>query len=168
MEKHQSIISYLLTLLLILILLKIFGIINIHNSELLSYVLIFGGLSYVFHSFGNQKKLVLFTSTIIFLIGISLFIFSNFEIIRISSLIVPSSLIIIGVAFIMTYLDGHSPTFVLVLSLLLISCGIITTITRSHITFNSFLSSLGVITLNYWPVIIIFAGVLIFFRKVKF
>jgi hypothetical protein len=167
MEKHQSIITYLLSLLLILILLKIIGIIKIHNLELLSYVLIFAGLSYVFRSFGNRRQVVLFTSTIVFLIGVGLFIFSNFEIIPVSSLIAPSSLLIIGVALLMTYFGGASKSFILILSLILIASGIIITITRSHITIISFLSSLFVITINYWPVIIIFAGVLIFFRKVK-
>ena len=165
MEKHQSIISYLLTLLLLLILLKIIGIIHIHNLELLGYVFIFFGLSYVFNSFGNSRKGVLFTSTVIFLVGLVLFIISNFEIQQLSKLIIPSSLMIIGIGLLMTYIDGDQLTFVFILSLLFIAAGIIMTITHGEITFRSFISSFIGITAKYWPILLIFAGVFLLFRK---
>ena len=165
MEKHQSIISYLLTLLLLLILLKIIGIIHIHNLELLGYVFIFFGLSYVFNSFGNSRKGVLFTSTVIFLVGLVLFIISNFEIQQLSKLIIPSSLMIIGIGLLMTYIDGDQLTFVFILSLLFIATGIIMTITHGEITFRSFISSFIGITAKYWPILLIFAGVFLLFRK---
>jgi hypothetical protein len=165
LEKHQSIISYLLILLLFLILLKITGFLNIHNVELLGYVLIFFGLSYVFNSFGNRRKGVLFTSTVIFLIGLVLFIISNFEIQHLSKLIVSSSLMIIGTGLLMTYIDGDQLNYILVLSLLLITAGIIITITQGEITFRSFFSSFMWVTEKYWSVVLIFAGVFLLFRK---
>ena len=165
MEKHQSIISSLLTLLLLLILLKITGIINIHNIELLGYVFIFFGLSYVFNALGNNRKGVLFTSTVIFLIGMILFVISNFEIQQLSKLIIPASLIIIGTGLLITYIDGDQVIIVFVLSLLFITAGIILIITHRGITFYSFYSSFIEITKKYWLVILIFAGVYLLFRK---
>ena len=167
MEKHQSIISYLLILLIFLILLKITGFINIHNVELLGYVFITFGLSYVFNSFGNNRKGVLFLSTIIFLVGLVLFIISNFEIQHLSKLIIPSSLMIVGIGLLMTYIDGDQVTYVLLLSLLFIASGIIITITHGELTFHLFLSSILGITEKYWSVLLIFAGVFFLFRKGK-
>ena len=165
MEKHQSIISYLLILLLFLILLKITGFVNIHNIELLGYVFIFFGLSYVFNSFGNSRKGVLFTSTVIFLVGVVLFIISNFEIQQLSKLIIPSSLMIIGIGLLMTYIDGNQLTYIFILSLLFIAAGVIVTITNGGITFRSFYSSFLGVAEKYWPVLLIFVGVFLLFRK---
>jgi hypothetical protein len=151
--------------LLILIVLKIIGIANINNLELLGYVFIFLGLSYTFNSFGNKKKWILFVSTVIFLVGVSIFIISNFEILKLSSLIIPSLFMIFGLGLLMTYFDGDQITFVLILSLVLIASGIIITITRGEITILSFVVSTFRITVKYWPVLIIFLGVYLLFRK---
>lgn len=165
MGKHQSIISYLLILLLFLILFKITGFINIHNVELLGYVFILFGLSYVFNSFGNNRKGVLFTSTVIFLVGLVLFIISNFEIQQLSELIIPSSLMIVGIGILMIYIDGNQVTYILILSLLFIAVGIIITITHGEITFHSFYSSFLRVTEKYWSVVLIFVGIFLLFRK---
>jgi hypothetical protein len=167
LEKHQSIISYLLILLIFLILLKITGFFNIHNVELLGYVFITFGLSYVFNSFGNKRKGVLFSSTVIFLIGLVLFIISNFEIQHLSKLIIPSILMIIGIGLLMTYIDGDQITNILLISLLFIASGIIITITHGEMTFHSFFSSFIGVTEKYWSIILIFAGVFLLFRKGK-
>jgi hypothetical protein len=167
LEKRQSIISYLLTFLLILILLRIIGIINLNNIELLSYLLIFFGLSYTFNSFGKNRRGLLFISTVLFLIGLVFFIISNFEIQQMSKIIVPSSLMIIGIGLFMTYLDGNHVIFVFILSLLLIVSGIIITITHGEITISSFFSSCIGITEKYWAVLLIFLGVFLLFRKEK-
>jgi hypothetical protein len=165
LEKHQSIISYLLIFLLILILLRVAGFINIQNVELLGYILIYFGLSYVFNSFGNKRKGALFTSTVIFLVGVVLFIISNFEIQQLSKLIIPSSFMIIGIGLFMTYLDGNQLTYILLLSLLFIAVGIIITIIYGEITSHSFYASFLGVTEKYWSVLLIFAGIFLLFRK---
>ena len=148
-----------------LILLKITGIVNLNNIELLSYLFIFFGLSYTFNSLGNNRRGLLFISTVIFLIGLVLFIISNFEIQRLSGLIVPSSLMIIGIGLLMTYIDGNHVTPLFILSLLLIVAGIIITITHGGITMSSFFSSCIGIMGKYWSVLLIFLGVFLLFRK---
>jgi hypothetical protein len=150
---------------LFLILLKITGLINIHSVELLGYVFIFFGLSYVFNSFGNSRKGVLFISTVIFLVGVVLVIISNFEIQQLSKIIIPSLLMIIGIGLLMTYIDGDQLTYILILSLLFIAAGIIITIAHGEITSHSFYSSILGVTEKYWPVVLIFAGIFLLFRK---
>jgi len=119
----------------------------------------------VFNSFGNNRKGVLFTASVIFLIGLVLFVISNFEIQHLPALIIPASLMIIGVGLLMTYIDGDHITFVFILSLLLIAAGIIITVTHGEFTFHSFISSLFGISTKSWPVLLIFAGVFVLFRK---
>jgi hypothetical protein len=119
----------------------------------------------VFNSFGNRRKGVLFTSTVIFLVGLVLFIISNFELQHLSKLVVPSSLMIIGIALLMTYLDGDQLPYILILSLFLITAGIIITITQGGITFHSFFSSFVGVTAKYWSILIIFVGIFLLFRK---
>jgi hypothetical protein len=167
MEKHQSIISYLLTFLLILILFKILGVVNLYNTDLLSYLLVFLGLSYAYNSFGNNRKGILFASTVVFLIGLMLFVISNFEIQQVSKIILPSSMMIIGIGLLMIYIDGHKVTYLFVLSLLFILVGVIISITRGRLTFISFLSSGVSIAGKYWPFLVIFAGILLLYRKRK-
>ena len=94
-----------------------------------------------------------------------LFIISNFEITQPSKLIIPSSLMIMGIGLLMTYIDGNRITYILLLSLLFITAGIIVTIMHGEINFPSFcLAILGVIE-KYWSVLIIFTGIFLIFRK---
>ena len=165
MEKHQSIITNLLALLLLLVFLKISGILHIQNIEILSYVFIFFGLSYAFNSFGKNRQGLLFTSTTIFLIGLTLFIFCNFEIIQPSHLLLPATLMIIGIGFLMVWIDGEMKSQILILSVLFIFSGIALTILKGSITFRSFFVSIADMTAKYWPILLIFAGVLLIYRK---
>lgn len=165
MEKHQQIIKNLLLLLLVLILLKLTGIISIQSIELLGYILIFFGLNYAYDSFGKNRQGVLFTATIIFLIGLILFIISKFEILQPSHLILPSVLLIIGVGLLMVWIDGQMKNQVIILSVIFLLFGIILTILKGSITFRSFLVSLVDMSAKYWPVLLIFAGVLLMYRK---
>lgn len=165
MEKHQYIITNLLALLFLLVFLKITGIIHIQNIELLGYVFIFFGLSYAFNSFGNNRKGLLFTSTVVFLFGVILFIFSSFEILQPSHLVLPAILMIIGIGFLMVWLDGEMKNQVLILSMIFIFLGIILTIMKGSITFRSFIMSFADMTTKYWPVLLISAGVFLIYRK---
>ena len=141
------------------------GIINIPNLELLAYVFVFWGLSYVFISFGNNRRWTLFLSTIIFMVGIFLLIYSKFEIIKVHSLIIPSLLMITGIGVLITYIDGYQKPVGFILSFSLIASGLIITITHGEITITTFILSAIKIVKIYWSVILIFLGVLLLFRK---
>jgi len=165
LEKHQQIIKNLLFLLLVLIFLKLTGIIHIQSIELLGYLFIFFGLNYAYDSFGKNRQGVLFTATVIFLIGLILFVISKFEILQPSHLILPSVLLIIGVGLLMVWIDGEMKNQVITLSVIFLLSGIILTILKGSITFRSFFISLADMTAKYWPVLLIFAGVLLLYRK---
>jgi hypothetical protein len=145
--------------------LKLAGIINIRNSELIGYVFIFLGLSYVFISFGQNRQGLLFASTVIFLAGMILFITGNFEIVQPSRLIFPAILLIIGIGFLMVYIDGAMRPPILVFSLVFIIAGIIVTGYRGNFSLHSFFSSITAMAEKCWPVLLIFAGVFLLFRN---
>lgn len=165
MDKHQYIITNLLILLLLIVFLKITGIIHIQNIELLSYMFIFFGLSYAFNSFGKNRPGLLFTSTVIFLFGIILFIISTFEILEPSHLVLPAILLIIGIGFLIVWIDGEMKNQILILSFIFLLSGIILIILKRSLSLRSFGVSLVDMTLKYWPVLLIFAGVFLMNRK---
>ena len=152
-------------MLLLLVFLKISGIMHIQNIEFLGYVFICFGLSYSFSSFGKNRPGVLFTSTIIFLIGLILFVLSNFEILQPSHLVFPATLLIIGIGFLMVWIDGDLKNSALILSFLFLASGIITIAVKGGLTFRSLFISLLNLSVKYWPVFLIFAGVFFLFRK---
>ena len=165
MEKHQYIITNFVALLLLLVFLNITGIIHIQNIELLGYVFIFFGLSYAFNTFGQKRQGLLFTSTVIFLVGLILFIISKFEIVQPSHLLLPSTFMIIGIGFLIVWIDGEMKNQILVLSIGFIFAGIILTVLKGNITLRSFSVSLVDMTVKYWPVLVIFVGVFLIYRK---
>jgi len=94
-----------------------------------------------------------------------LFVISNFEITQPSKLLIPSSLMIMGIGLLMTYIDGNQLTYILLLSFLFIAAGIIVIIIHGEINFHSFCLSIVGVVEKYWSVLIIFTGIFLIFRK---
>jgi hypothetical protein len=157
---YQSILTYLLIFLALALILKIFGIISLSGSELVGYAFVFFGVSSSYVSFGQDQPLSLFLGTIIFLIGILLYIVNNFLIFWNSQLYLPTSLLMVGIAFLMVYYDDTKRKKVIILSGIFLLLGIIFTITIGNISFVSFYGSMFRVAGNYWPVIIITIGIL--------
>jgi hypothetical protein len=65
----------------------------------------------------------------------------------------------------MVWIDGEMKNQVITLSVIFLLSGIILTILKGSITFRSFFISLADMTAKYWPVLLIFAGVLLLYRK---
>lgn len=160
MEKHQPVIIYLAIFLLASLVLKMTGLINVSSIELLAYMLIIFGISYVFLSFGNNRKGILFTATIIFLMGVSVYLFNNFEFFDPTRLIYPSLVFMMGIGFLMIYIDGGLGLGYLIVSLGLIIFGMVLTFIRGDFSGSSFFHSLISVAGKYWIIIII--SILIF------
>ncbi len=162
MKRQQALISYLLSFIIIAILLKLFGIIDFANSEILGYAMIFYGISSVYFSLGKDQKLHLFTGTVVFLIGILLFIINNFEIFNIEQLIPPSIMLIGGVGFIMLFIDEDSNFVSLIIGVVFVIIGITVTIKYGTINFVGFLEALWRVSKIYWAIFIVILGILFF------
>ncbi len=166
-KHHQSILIYLLTFLALSIILKLLGIIDFDNTEIWGYGLIFYGTSLVYISFGNNQRGRLFIGSIIFLIGLFLFIISKFEFFSVSTLIMPSLLLIFSISFFMLFLDNLREKSPLLISLILFIAGTVYTIFNGEISLPSFINSTAQITLDYWPVVLITIGIILIIHREK-
>jgi len=155
LEKHQPVIIYMAVFLLFSLLLRITGLIEIENLELLSYMLMIFGISYLFISFGRNRKGVLFTSTVIFLTGILMYLLSNFEFFVPSRMLYPSIIFIAGTAFLMIYIDGGLSKRYLFISTGLIVFSLILIFIRGDFKGSSFLNSLIIVAGKYWIILLL-------------
>jgi hypothetical protein len=132
----------------------------VSGSELLGYGFVFFGISSVYVSLGQEQQISLFLGTIIFLIGILLYVVNNFLIFWNSQLFIPTSLLMIGTSFFMIYFDDIKRKKLLFTAVAFIFLGILTTTIIGNFNFSSFFNSMVDIAGNYWPVLIIAAGIL--------
>ncbi len=160
MVKYQTIVLYLLIFLALSVFLKTVGLLEIRTTEIFAYSLIFFGISTVYVTIGKNRRMVLFTGTITFLIGIVLFVVDNFEIVNPSRIIYPSIFFIPGIAVIMLYYDGLRSRYVIPIGAVLIIFGIILTMIWGNPAAGTFINSAYRITIKYWPVVLILIGII--------
>ena len=165
MERQQPLITYLLTFIIFAVLLKLLGIIDFANTEILSYAFIFYGISSVYISLGKKQKLFLFSGTIVFLIGLLLFIINNFTIFSPITLILPASLLMLGIAFLMLFIDEQNKVIYLLISIIFLLFGLVAVVKRSSFKIITFLESIWHVTKIYWPIIIVVALILLVIRR---
>ncbi len=160
MNIRQPIIIYLLTFLAISIIFKIFGIINAGTAEIFGYACIFYGTSVVYTSFGKKQKKILFIGSSVFLIGIILFLLSNFEFANPSRLVFPVIILISAISAFMLFLEDREDRYALFSSITLLAAGIILTLITGAPNFPAFINALANILLKYWVVLLIAAGII--------
>lgn len=144
---------------------KMFGIIDISVLSILTYTLIFYGLSIVYSSF-NQSKMSLFVGTILFLTGVFLFILNNFEFINSGEVILPASFMILGLSFLLLYFSKREDTAFFILGSLLLAAGIIITLFTGHVKLQAYFATVLEITKSYWQIIIIFMIVIVLLERI--
>ncbi len=154
MEKHQPLITYLLSFIAFAILLNLFGIIDFANSEILGYALLFYGISSVYISFEEELKIFLFTGSTAFLTGVLLIIINYFNFFDITEIIVPALLFILGIDFLMLYISDKSYLLGLLISIVFIVLGMILTIKHGSFKILHFLEAIVAVFKIYWPIII--------------
>lgn len=165
MKKHQPIFTYIIIFFLLSILLRFFGIIDFNNWEIIGYAFIIYGLSLVYISMGKNKKFALFSGSSVFLTGIVLFIISNFHLMNYLNIIISSIILIIGIDFFIIFIDDFTRRNFLILSAVFIITGLLFTISWGSPSFASFFSSVWHITMKYWPVVLILAGIILIIRR---
>lgn len=165
MFKNHSIIAYLLVFLVLSILLKIVGIINIGYTELAGYVLIFYGIGTVYVSMGKNRKKLLFIGAVLFLVGVELFITSNYDFLKLSNIVLPSIFFILGTAFLILFIDDLPNKLLLAISVIFLISGIFFFTKLGTFNLNDFLKSTLSISMKYWPVIIIVTALILLLKK---
>jgi hypothetical protein len=165
LNNNQPILIYLLIFLALSIILKLFGIIDVENTELIGYAMIFYGINLVYLSFGGKQQGLLFTGTVFFLVGLLLFLINNFEFINNKEIIFPSILLILGTGFLMLFLDNTSKKNFLLVSLTFILSALIVTTLLGSITATLFVDSVVKITVKYWLIALVAIVLLIVLHR---
>ncbi len=161
MSRNQPILIYLLIFLALSIVLKLFGVIKVTSIELLGYGLIFYGITMVYSYFGKKQSAGLFFGSSFFLTGLLLFLVSNFDFSNSNDLLFPAILLILGIDFLMMFLDNPARKSSIAISITAILSAVTVTILLGSITFNNFIKSISSIALKYWPIVIIAVGLLV-------
>jgi len=125
------------------------------------YALIFYGINLVYTSFGQSRATILFMGSSLFLVGLLLFLLNNFSFADPGEIIFPSILFIVGINFLMLFLDNPDRRKYLAVSVTSIISGIIVTAILGSVTIKSFYKTALDISAKYWPVLLV-AVVLLF------
>ncbi len=163
--RNNLILIYLLVFVVILILLRTFGVIHISNDELLGYVLIIYGLSLFYSSFVSGRKIILFVGSTIFLIGIIFFLLSNFQFQNTHNFILPAIIFILSISSFMVYLSDTTQKISVYIATILCALGVgaMALIIKNGIT--GYFVNIVFITEIYWPMLIILIVVVMLVNK---
>jgi hypothetical protein len=166
LDKNK-VTAFLIFFLLISFLLRIFGIIDYSLTVISGYVLIIYGFTRVYSAFGNQEKAALFGGTVLFLVGIILFLSGSVDFPTPARMVIPSFMFIMGTGFLILFIDDYYNIVLLIVSAAFLLLGISATILWGNINPASFIDNIGVVTIRYWPIVLIAAGIMLLFRKRK-
>lgn len=165
MTANHKIVGIILTAGGLLFLFSYFGVINEPNQFITSIIFMIYGIISVFNSFGTYKRGTLLLGSIIFLTGTAMFAVHQFEILRTANIFFPSILFIIGGASFILFLDNISNFifFLTAVALIGFSTFLITAApVHPFIRSANFISN---IVIEFWPVLLFFAGAGILLRK---
>jgi hypothetical protein len=157
--------SYLLIFIVLSILLKIIGLIELSYTELAAYALIFFGIGTVYLSMGKNKRNLLFAGAVAFLIGVELVITCNYDFLKLANIVLPSIFFILGTAFLILFIDDFSNRLLLIVSVIFLISGAFFFTKLGTLNFSNFLKSTVSITVKYWPVIIIVTALILLLKK---
>ncbi len=165
MIKSKSIIVSALVILMLSILLKIIGIINITFTEIMGYALIFYGIADVYLSMGKNKKRLLFIGAVAFLVGVELLITSNYDIFKLSNIVLPSIFFILGTAFLVLFIDDLTNRLLLAISLIFLISGVYFFARLGVFNAADFFKSVFSISIKYWPIVLIVTALILLLKK---
>ncbi len=147
------------------VILRISGIISFTILDLLNYLFMFAGISAVFSSFGKERKGILFSGSTLFLIGIVIYVTSKFDLEEARQIVFLSVLFIIGVGFLLLFIDSTSQKIYLVFSLFFIACGLLYIVFLRRSVLSGFADSLLAMVKSYWLILLVIAGFILLLRR---
>lgn len=163
--RNNLIIVYLLIFLTILILLRSLSIINITTDELIGYGLMIYGLALFYSAYIENKKLFIFFGSAVFLIGVMFFITGNFVFEHTDKIYLPAIIFIIAISALMLFISDFTYKVGLYAFIILFTAGIGSLAILSTHGINRIASNTMEVFKLYWPVLIIFAAVVILVNK---
>jgi hypothetical protein len=157
----RSVNFYLLILFIAATFLSLLGIVSLSSLDIAAYACLFWGISFFYSSYLKQYQSGIALSSVLFLIGTILFVFTQFEILNFGNVFIPSALIVIGLSVLISNLLTKVNTLSILFSALSLFAGTWILISRSTATVELFFSAASALVKSYW-VVIIFFGIIIF------
>lgn len=167
MKINQNITSIILILGLAVYAIALFGIIDIPLVLITAIIFMVYGLASVIAAIGSQRKAFLFFSTVVFLIGILLYVTNQYLFMNSKALLFPSGLFIIGSAFLMLFIDDSTNKIFLYTSGILIFFSFISIWIARSLGIMNFINSFSSIILDYSPIFLILIGITILINRKK-
>ena len=166
MINFRSVNLYIILFALFAGLLSITGIISFSSLEIISYASIFLGLNIFYNSLIKHNRVGVFVGSLIFQLGAIAFVFTKFEILGFGRIIIPALLFVIGFSLLLTNLAAAISKMTNILSIIMMTAGIIVILNRSSTDWHLYLSSVYAILKKYW-IIILAAIVMIYFTLLE-
>ena len=166
MINFRSVNLYIILFALFAGLLSLTGIISFSSLEIISYASIFLGLNIFYNSLIKHNRVGVFVGSLIFQLGAIAFVFTKFEILGFGRIIIPTLLFVLGFSLLLTNLATAISKMTNILSLIMMTAGIIVILNRSSTDWHLYLSSVYAILKKYW-IIILAAIVVIYFTLLE-
>lgn len=164
-RSRQLIVNLILFLVLIAFLVKYFGIIEFDANDIIAFGLMSYGIVSVYFSLGTHRRGHLFINTVLFLIGIVVYVLNHYNFMSAREVILPAILFLIGSGFLMLFIDDSTNRVFLISAIvLLVSFGLYVWFGRT-IRILSFANRFTGILLDYYPIFIILAGIIILLNR---
>lgn len=165
--KNIAISILLASFLFAMFFLSGIGVLDFSATEILCLLLIVSGTGLVYIGLGDKVDVVVFSGTVLFLIGTLLLTNLNFEVKIESTAYIPIVLLISAVGFFMIYINSPFRKLNLLISMLLLISALTLIFTQTKFEPGGFVQAILPLLNIYWPAIVIFLLLVILLRKYK-
>ncbi len=155
MTPSKKVLIILILFVWVSVLLSLFGVVDLDYSEIIAYTLLILGITVFYPSFNKKDKLGIFFGSTIFLIGMTFFTTSYFEIGDTSQILIPSIVLITAISSLMMFLVDTSDKKFLYMGLLICAVGIFTVIDRGNPEILSYIISIKNLTGKFWIIVLL-------------
>lgn len=156
--NNKSLVSMSLIFLGIILILKYFGMVSADYREICGFVFSGYGIVAVYKLSGSGNKGGLFTAGVLFIIGVSLIVLENYEILSPVKLFLPTILFSAGTGFALLFIDNYRERVFLIISIIMLASGMFSAIYFDLLSYLQAANRIAVIIFYYWPVMFVLIG----------
>ncbi|MCF8241270.1 MAG: hypothetical protein K9J16_07775 [Melioribacteraceae bacterium] len=143
------------------------GLVSLKSNLVFAYALLGYGLISVYLSLGSDQRGRLFISTAAFLIGVVLYVISQYELLNKYDIILPSVLFISGSGFMVLFIDNTNEKSFLFSSLILYTASILIIYFSGSSGIIDFITRINIIFIDYWAVFLVLMGLGVLLNRYK-
>lgn len=165
--SYKKIFSLVLIIAGILNLASHFKLLQIDITFILGISFVLQGFVSVSLSLNNNRRDLLFLFTVLFMVGILFFTKSYFNIRETREIVFTSILFITGGVFLILFIDNLKEKVFLITSAAFFLAGYLSITLLRSIGITKFANSLAKTAEDFWPIILIAAGLILFLNRKK-